>query len=38
MLEGVAALWSPNTGIVDSYSYMLSLINDLEKKRWSDSL
>jgi len=30
-VRGVAALWSPNTGIVDSHSYMLSLINDLEK-------
>ena len=30
-IRGVAALWSPNTGIIDSHSYMLSLINDLEK-------
>ena len=30
-VRGVAALWSPHTGILDSHRYMLSLINDLEK-------
>jgi L-2-hydroxyglutarate oxidase LhgO len=30
-VRGVAALWSPHTGILDSHGYMLSLINDLEK-------
>lgn len=29
-VEGVAALWSPSTGIVDSHGLMLSLLGDFE--------
>ncbi|MEO8858278.1 MAG: NAD(P)/FAD-dependent oxidoreductase [Burkholderiaceae bacterium] len=29
-LECAAALWSPDTGIIDSHSFMLSLVGDLE--------
>ena len=30
-VHGVAALWSPNTGIIDSHSLMFSLLSELEK-------
>ena len=30
-VHGVAALWSPNTGIIDSHSFMFSLLCEFEK-------